>query len=485
MGNPLNIAELIIERSAPWRERPALIHGGQAETFAGLLARADAIAQRLREILDTHCPGTSAPRIGFFCPNGADYVAVALAIVQAGGCLVPIPSELAVPEREELIRVTAQHLVISAGPKPWLPSEGTPESAGDIAWQWTAVQTTAAFPEDRFAALAPAFIRFSSGTTGQSKGVVLGHETLLARVESANRRLRISSNDRVLWTLPMAHHFAVSIVLYLLNGATTIIEDSHLASEVLDSAIGQQATVMYGSPFHYALLAAETSGRAWPGLRLAVATAAPLTATVAGAFRERFRQPLTQGLGIIECGLPLLNTGAAEREPLSVGRPDDVETQIRRTEGGLAEAGETGELWLRGPGFLDAYLQPWRERNEITEDGWFQTGDAAEQDEEGSVFLRGRTKSVINFGGMKFYAEQVEAALNEHPEVAASRVQAEPHERWHTVPVAEIIPRDPAAPPSGAALMRHCRERLAAYKTPVRFKIVDELPRTASGKIKR
>ena len=89
------------------------------------------------------------------------------------------------------------------------------------------------FDEGTLAALNPAFIRFSSGTTGASKGIVLSHESLLARVTAANRGLRIGPGDRVVWILPMAHHFAVSIMLYLLHGATTVIENSHLAEDVL------------------------------------------------------------------------------------------------------------------------------------------------------------------------------------------------------------------------------------------------------------
>ena len=135
------------------------------------------------------------------------------------------------------------------------------EKLAGVSFSWCRLELVAEFPVERFAALNPAFIRFSSGTTGTSKGVLLGHETLLARVRSANRRLQISREDRVLWTLPMAHHFAVSIMLYLLEGATTVLEDSHLAAEVLASARETGATVFYGSPFHLALLAAEDSGR--------------------------------------------------------------------------------------------------------------------------------------------------------------------------------------------------------------------------------
>jgi long-chain acyl-CoA synthetase len=285
-----------------------------------------------------------------------------------------------------------------------------------------------------------------------------------------------------LWTLPMAHHFAVSIMLYLIEGATTVLEDSHLAADVLTTARDCAATVFYGSPFHLALLAAEDSGRDWPSLRLAVGTAATLPSATSAKFRERFGVPPAQGLGIIEVGLPLLNTDAAIERPESVGLPDDVKVRLLDDAGNEAAF---GELWLRGPGMFDAYLSPWCERATATDDGWFATGDLASRDADGFVFLRGRKKSVINFGGMKFFPEEVETVLNAHPAVKESRVFAEPHERWGAIAVAEIVPSDPANPPKSPALSKHCRTSLASYKVPARFVFVEALPKTASGKVRR
>jgi acyl-CoA synthetase (AMP-forming)/AMP-acid ligase II len=382
-----------------------------------------------------------------------------------------------------LLEDTAPQLILANGPKPWLPQEGTRDEVGGVSFDWCIASARPDFPELEFAALNPAFVRFSSGTTGASKGVILSHESLLERVRSANRRLKITRNDRVLWTLPMAHHFAVSIMLYLLEGATTVLEDSHLAADVLSTARESAASVFYGSPFHLALLAAEDSPRDWPTLRLAVGTAAAVPASVSKLFASRFGKAPVQGLGIIEAGLPLLNTGAPDEKPESVGEPDDFAVSIRDESGREVAAGEVGELWLRGPGMFDAYLSPWCLREDVCVDGWFATGDLASLDEDGFVFLRGRKKSVINFGGMKFFPEEVEAVLNTHPSVKESRVFGEAHERFGTIAVAEIVVQGQTPPTP--ALIRHCKERLASYKIPARFLFVDSLPRTASGKLRR
>jgi long-chain acyl-CoA synthetase len=125
--------------------------------------------------------------------------------------------------------------------------------------------------------------------------VVLSHRSLVERVEAANRGLAIGPADRVLWVLPMAHHFAVSIVLYLYFGATTVVETARLAAGMLDAAARSGATVLYGAPFHHALLAADPGGLRWPALRLAVSTAARLPAATAARVSRALWPPAGAG----------------------------------------------------------------------------------------------------------------------------------------------------------------------------------------------
>jgi long-chain acyl-CoA synthetase len=480
-----NIADIIALRAKAIPDQPALLSDDFSISYQELFARADSCAERIADLLRTHRPLIVKHRVGLYCPNSAEYVIIALGILRAGACLVPLAAELTHAEHASQSAHTTLHLIISAGPKCWPETPMGSEQTHGVLWHWSVLDYQPSFSEQKFAILNPAFIRFSSGTTGDSKGVILGHQSLIERIISANRRLRISSKDRVLWTLPMAHHFAVSIVLYLFEGATVILQNSHLASELLQNASNHEASVMYGSPFHYSLLAADSSGMEWPSLRLAVSTATALRQEVAHAFLARFHVHLTQGLGVIEAGLPLVNTTAAHTKPLSVGKPDDFEVVIRDELGNKLTSGCVGELYLRGPGFFDAYLIPWKERSEVLLDGWLPTGDLAEQDEPGHVFIKGRRKSLINIGGMKFFPEEVETVLNQHPDVKSSRVFCVPHERWETIPVAEVVPQQLDAPPSPAALTRYCKASLANYKVPLRIEFVSQLPLTASGKIKR
>lgn len=463
----MNIVDRIALRASA--ERPALMADGGTISYGGLFERIDGAASWLRG--RQGFPGAGSPRVGLTCRSGADYIVLALAILKAGGCLVPIADELTAAERDELVETSALCGVIDGN-----------DPAGR---RWISCGEPGFGREDEFRGLNPAFIRFSSGTTGRSKGVVLSHRSLEERVVAANAGLGIGPGDRVLWMLPMAHHFAVSIVLYLYHGACTVLAESHLADPVLETAARTGATVVYGSPFHHALLAADRGDWNWPDLRLAVSTASPLTASVADAFAKRFGRPLVQALGIIEVGLPLLNTGGAVDAPLALGRPlPAYDVELRNNEGLPVAVGKPGELWIKGPGMFDAYFAPWQTRAEVCVDGWFPTGDIAEADAAGRLFLRGRCKSVLNVNGMKVFPEEVEEVLGGHPAVRECRVIGTAHAVFGTVPVAEVVLEE-----EGGATPREltawCRRSLSPHKVPVRVRLLPELDRTASGKIRR
>lgn len=476
----MNIVDRIAMRASA--ERPALMADGRVMTFGDLLEQVAAVADWLKRCSGFHVAGV--PRVGLACGNGVDYIILALAILKAGGCLVPIAEELADEEREELVSRTGLCGVVLGAHEMWRRAESTGnEPLTHAAWLSLGFQDIG--HEAVFSTLDPAFIRFSSGTTGRSKGVVLSHAKLEERIIAANAALGIGPGDRVLWMLPMAHHFAVSIVLYLYHGACTVIGSSHLAEEVLATASETRSTVIYGAPFHYSLLAADKGGFMWPDLRLAVSTAAPLTAPVADGFQKRFRKPLVQGLGIIEIGLPLLNTGGAADAPTAVGRPlPAFDVELRNDEGIPVAVGRIGELWIKGPGMFDAYLSPWQPVDEVCVNGWFPTGDLAETDAAGRVFIRGRKKSVINVSGMKVFPEEVEAVMEKHPAVKRCRVYGVDHGVLGTVPSAEFLLAEGASV-TGRELVAWCRKSLSPYKVPVRVKQVEALDLTPSGKIRR
>jgi len=477
----VRVMDLLRARADTAPEHPALVAdapsgAGRSVSYAALLRRAEAGAARLR--VAGVGPGD---RCGLLARQGPGFVLEALSILEAGACLVPIPDDHAGAALERFAASAHLHHLVRED-----------ASAPDgFAWEARPEPGPVDGTDDaHFRALEPAYLRFTSGTTSARKGVILSHARIAERLEAANAGLGIGPGDRILWLLPMAHHFVVSILLYLRFGATILLPASSLARPALELAAREGATVLYASPFHHHLLSKDASGIGLPALRLAVSTAEGLRADVAGRFRERFGMPLCQALGIIEVGLPVMNLREAATKPLALGRPlPAYEVWLRGEDGrpvrGPGSPERTGEICIRGPGLFDAYLSPWTPSDRILEPDGFRTGDQGYFDADGTLHLAGRRRSRINMAGMKFFAEEVEAVLSRHAAVRACRVAGRPHPHLGEIPEAEIVAEDPDHPPGRGELLAHCRAELPAYKIPRAFRVVATLPRTATGKLQR
>lgn len=484
-----SIVEAIRQRATP--QAVALVQNDRTLSYQALFQQCDSIAAAITQHVPRDPARVDRLRIGVHFPSSLDYVPLALATLAAGACFVPIPDELVDEEKRDLATRTALDVVlVLESLATWLPEGSQTVGELTVAEQKVLIQRlptpNPSFPVADFEGINPAFIRFSSGTTGKSKGVLLSHESLLERITAANEGLQIGPDDRVLWVLPMAHHFAVSIVLYLYHGATTLIEETRMGEDLLRAGATHQATVMYGSPVHYRQLVEAPPVAEWTTLRLAVATAAALDAATAEKFRTRFGRYLIQGLGIIELGLPLLNLTGAQEAPEAIGLPlSAYECQLKDDAGNEPPQGEPGEICLRGKGMFDAYLDPWLTRAQALDaQGWFATGDLGRRDAAGRVTICGRKKTLINVGGMKVFPEEVERILDSHPKVQRSLVEARLHPLYGEVPIVRYIP-SPEGAPTTMELRNHCRTHLAGYKIPLLFSTATELPLTASGKLKR
>jgi long-chain acyl-CoA synthetase len=474
----VTIIDEIRSRARAHPSRPALLSGtpeGATQTlsYAELVGNFDACAKRLSA--EGVQPGD---RCGLQARQGRGFVELGLGILAAGGCLAPIPED----HRGAILdgfarRCRLHHLVCEAEPGFHIRSQAQVEPVDGCG-------------DREFRSLQPAYLRFTSGTTDRRKGVLLGHETILQRLSAANRALEIAPADRVLWLLPMAHHFVVSILLYLRQGAAVLLPGSSLARHVLEFARRERASVLYASPHHYKLLAADTSDSSLPDVRRAISTADALQPAIARQFAERFGHPVAQALGIIEVGLAVANLESPATKPTALGRPlPDYEVWLRgedrRALSGPTSPERTGEICIRGPGLLDAYIDPWLPARRFLEPDGFRSGDQGWFDADGDLHLAGRRANRISMAGMKFFAEEVEAVLDAHPEVRASRVQAREHAHLGEIPVAQIVPEDPSRPPARAALTAHCRARLPGYKIPREFRAVEALATTSSGKLRR
>jgi long-chain acyl-CoA synthetase len=475
----MNIVELIRKETAGLESRIAIIDGENSITYRDLLSRA---AELCRE-LQSHGL-TAGQRIAFHCRDGIDYVLGALALLEAGAAVVPIAEALSSDESLQTIeRIDVHGILSQASLARGNLADGT-KIVGPFHFLPRAT-TASAELDKRCRAIDAAFIRFSSGTTGESKGVVLSHRSIQERTDAANRGLAVSERDQILWVLAMSHHFVVSILLFLRRGSTIIVANQFFPFSIVQAAIAHPITMIYGSPVHYDLLTRSDTvpSAALKNIRLAISTSMKMPRDISARFSAKFGFAPAEAYGIIEIGLPFINTEPGPDSSGTVGKilPD---YQLRISEPNQIGV---GEVLIRGGGMFEAYFSPWKTREEIAPGGWFDTGDLGRLDEEGRLWLVGRSKTVLVCAGMKVFPEEVEEVINSMPGVRESRVFGREHAQFGQVHIAQVVL---ASDTSDSAMIltglrNYCCRHLSAYKVPVEFLQVNSLPKTASGKIAR
>jgi long-chain acyl-CoA synthetase len=460
----MNLTELLDETASRWPKKAALVEGNIIVSYAELADRISALSSQLKEAgVIPHS------RVGVCFPNSVNHVALTFALWRINAIVVPIPTECSNDELTTIAEAMRLEVVLS-----WKPVAQSVAIQSDIFLNRLVPKVTADNHQ-----LEIAFIRFTSGTTSARKGVVLCHNTVYDRVKAANKALRIGPEDTVVWCLPMSHHFLVTIVLYLSQGATIVLARHVLARPFLEAINRWSGTVLYAAPFHYGLLARDGSGLSMPSVRLAVSTTCSLSQEVSLSFHQRFGLALTQALGVMELGLVCMNLDDPLGRWNSVGPAlPDFAVNIRDPD-----SEGCGELMVAGPGLFDGYDDPWVSREQLMPDGWFATGDLGRMDSDGFLYLVGRKVAVINLAGRKVFPEEIEAVLNRHPAVRESRVYGMAHPHLGEVIEAEVALHSIVEP---EILREFCRAHVSADKVPCRIHIITKVSRTAvTGKIRR
>ena len=462
-----------------WGSRTAIVEGNKRSIFKDLNDLALALCLKLEAA--AHVKGKG---IGFVCSNGSRFVSGLFACAKAGAVAMPILRGTKEKEIEELLNESQINILVA-------------EKGNGFSFRETVLKTSLSGEFDLFVfqEIIPsqidsvfhdaAFIRPSSGTTGSSKGVVISHRSVFERTEAANEGLMLDENCIMLWVMPMAFHFIVSVLLYVRYGVCMIISENFSARTLVQNANEFLATHLYASPLHYRLLASEKSDLKFETLKVAVSTSAHLEASVSKIFFEKYKLPVSQAYGIIEIGLPFINSETGNYRSESVGKVlpkytavilDDNMKEVKR--------GMKGAFAIKGPGMFSGYLWPMKKVEDVLVNSWFLTGDIAEMDEDGFVFVKGRSKSMINVSGNKVFPEEVEAVLKLHPGIADARAYAGRHPVTGEIVQAEVVLKTEKNG-NEEEIISMCREQLLPYKVPQKIFFVKEIAKTKTGKISR
>ena len=487
------LADLIDQAEALHGHSTAVSMGNRRLGYAELFGR----ARRLAAVIVAQ--GVKiGDRVAILAPNGFRYLEVNFACTMIGAILVPLNTRLAPAEIGDILRRTGCKLVFRSGSSPLagvaeiLWDDAAPPG-GTCPYETAVAQTppysgatTRADPD------ATAQIFFTSGTTGQPKGVCLSHGNLLASGIDALERLEFMRDDVWLHSAPMFH-----LVDAFAIWGMTLAGGVHVAVPFDPAGFGalverERITKTSLPPTLLDWIARQRPDQTHDlsSLRLISYGGSPMQNAVYQRCRSVLRCQLLQAYGLTEgSGFVCHERAGDNPDPdtafNTVGRPvRHVEVALVDAEGEPVPDGAIGEIALRGPRVFREYWNDPEATRDAKVGGWYRSGDLGVRDAAGLYQVVGRKKEMIISGGENVYPAEVVNALLSHPAVHEAVVFGLPDERWgEEVRAVVYVPAD-AGRPSGEELVRHCRAMIAGYKAPKQIAIwSDPLPKTGAGKI--
>ena len=352
-----------------------------------------------------------------------------------------------------------------------------------------AALSPAALPDDDLTAM----LIYTSGTTGKSKGVALSRRALEANVGATTRGWRFSARDHLVLALPLfhVHGLCLGVLGTLLHRMKTTLLRRFTSQSVLD-VFDTSASVFMGVPTMYTRLvrhldAHPESAESLKKARLFTSGSAALPADLHRRFKKLTGHEILERYGMSETGFTLSNPYEGRRQAGTVGFPvSGYQAKVVSDDGALCEAGQQGELWVKGDGLMRGYWNQPEATEQAIQAGWFRTGDVVLRQADGYFRIMGRASAdIIKSGGFKISALEIEAVLLEHPWVDEVAVVGIPDPEWGERIVAAVVPSQDSEPLSTATLSLFVRERLAHYKQPRLVLPLESLPRNALGKIQK
>jgi acyl-CoA synthetase (AMP-forming)/AMP-acid ligase II len=482
----------------------ALAVGDDHVDYAAL----DERARRLAGAVSACCaPGD---RVAIVADNRIEYADAYYGVPRAGRILAPLNQRLHPREMALLLQRCSARVLLGAAPvldalRPHLASTAV-EVVVDLDRDYAAFCDGARPHGETHHDVETrdertvAWLIATSGTTGEPKWAMLTHRSLTAAITNVSLCRPITSDDVLATPFPLCHVAGYNVLAFHLH-ARPVVLLARFDAEALNAAIAQHRV--------RTLSLAPTMIAAWldhPG----TATADPSSVRVLGYGASAIPSPLlrravaqlgagvglSQGYGMTELSGNVAFLGpdehrraaaGDERLARAAGRPGPLAAvRVVDDAGCDARPGETGEIVVRGDQVFAGYWdEPAATTDAFLPGGWLRTGDLGRLDADGLLSIVDRSKDVIVTGGENVASREVEQVLEQHPGVREVAVVGTPDATWGERVCAVVVPSDPESPPGLEELVRFARERLAGFKKPTRLAVVDELPRNATGKVRK
>jgi long-chain acyl-CoA synthetase len=470
---------------------PALADGERVHAdWATFAARTASVAAGLRKEFGVS-PGD---RVAILMRNRPEYLEALFGVWHAGLVAVPVNARL---HRDEIA-----HILQDSGTAAVVTD---PEHAGDVGdhaqvvapgGQWERIIAARPAPLVDRAPDDPAWLFYTSGTTGRPKGATLSHRNLLLMTLSYYADIDpVSAQDAILHAAPLSHGSGLYGLPHIARGAVSVTSGAD--GEQIAALIARwPGTSFFAAPTMVKRLAADPALAAadLSNLKTIIYGGAPMYLADLELALASFGPRLAQIYGQGETPMTITALSKADhadrdhprwRERMqSVGLArTDVEVRVVDDEDHELPAGETGEIVVRGDVVMTGYWNQPEATAETLEGGWLHTGDVGSFDADGYLTLRDRSKDLIISGGMNIYPREVEEALLHHDGVREVAVVGRPDAEWGEAVVAFVVPAEAQSPPSAEELDRTCLDRIARYKRPKDYRFLDALPTNNYGKV--
>ncbi len=489
----MNISNLLARGSRKYPQNIAVISMGKETSYEQLEALVNRTANNL--LLNGISKGD---KVAIFMPNVLEFVVLYFAIQRVGAVVVPINAKFVRNELEYVLEhsdakaIFVHELIFTQAEA--LDFTGLKVKTGAATDKWQSFNSfiDEGLSEEVLCQLKEddeSTLLYTSGTTGNPKGVLLTNRNVLAVSHMIAIEMEVKPESRLLIMMPLTHSAPLNLFLVtsVLVGATAVLTPTFTPDMFLDSVENYKTTHFFGAPVAYLLTASSprmatanlTSMKWW------VYGGSPLSKGEVEYVQQQFRTDrLICVYGLTEAG----PSGAilhAEDHPTragSIGKraPFGTEIRIINDEGQDVQPGEIGEIILFGEGNMKEYYKNPEETSNIYIDGWVRSGDLARMDEDGYMYIVDRKKDVIISGGVNIYPKEIEDALLQHPAIFEVAVVGIPHSEWGESVKAIYVTKEPVTEEELKTLLE---TQLASFKLPRLYERVEALPRNASGKI--
>jgi long-chain acyl-CoA synthetase len=447
-------------------------------------------------------------RVAIFGPNCPEYLFAYFGIFKAGAAAIPVNAMLKGREIEYIItdcnpRILFVHVSLLEVLLPvkerlfqciekFVVIGGTEAEYGDrfIRFEDLITERVQGTAGPGLGGDDMAMILYTSGTTGSPKGCILRHESLVCSTEFSIKATGHQFSDKVLCCAPMFHiyGFSISIASSIYPGATMIIMDRFDPKKAIEVIKNHKINIFVGVPtmFTYLLKEPEIQSDDFKALRLNVSSGASLPIEVLSEFEKKFDTVIQEVYGITESTGEAAYNPIEKRKPGSIGIPHSgLELKIADERQGIVKTGEVGEIVIRGKSIMKGYWNKEAATREVlSEDGWYRTGDLARMDEDGYLYIVGRSKEMIITGGFNIYPRELEEVLYQHPDIHEAAAIGIPDKIKGELACAFIVLHE-GRKMEEEDLRFFCKERLANYKVPRMYRFVKSLPKTGTGKISK